>query len=146
MVYWCKKKFVEHPRLMVMHLMNGQNWKMQGKKEEEGWCCNKHYVGGNFEEQRNLQMISATSFAWKRGIYCFGSKLTVQWGNCILMFLNIVFILELLKKTALPYRWLEVSSARVHGLACGLHQGACTLSLQIASNMQVAFKRFRSQS
>lgn len=33
-VYWCKKKFVEHPRLMVMHLMNGQNWKMQGKKEE----------------------------------------------------------------------------------------------------------------
>lgn len=144
-MYWCKKKFVEHPRLMVMHLMNGQNWKMQGKKEE-GWCCNKHYVGGNFEEQRNLQMISATSFAWKRGIYCFGSKLTVQWGNCILMFLNIVFILELLKKTALPYRWLEVSSARVHGLACGLHQGACTLSLQIASNMQVAFKRFRSQS
>lgn len=145
-MYRSKKKFVEHPRLMVMHLMNGQNWKMQGKKEEEGWCCNKHYVGGNFEEQRNLQVISATSFAWKRGIYCFGSKLTVQWGNCILMFLNIVFILELLKKTALPYRWLEVSSARVHGLACGLHQGACTLSLQIASNMQVAFKRFRSQS
>lgn len=115
-------------------------------KKGGGWFCNKHYVGGNFEEQRNLQMISATSFAWKRGIYFFGSKLTVQWGNCILMFLNIVFILELLKKTALPYRWLEVSSARVHGLACGLHQGACTLSLQIASNMQVAFKRFRSQS
>lgn len=30
------------------------------------------------------------------------------------MFLNIVFILELLKKTTLPYRWLEVSSAQVH--------------------------------
>lgn len=31
-------------------------------KKGGGWCCNKHYVGGNFEEQRNLQVISATSF------------------------------------------------------------------------------------
>lgn len=32
-VYRSKKKFLEHPRLMVIHLMKGQNRKMKEEKK-----------------------------------------------------------------------------------------------------------------